>query len=206
MDQLPHIANWILEFSVTHEYLVYVVIAVIACAEGPWISLILGVMLRFGFLYFWPVYISLMLGDLVGDVIWYYIGRKYGYKFISKHGHRFSITEVGVARMTELFHNYKNIVLFLSKISNGLGFAIVTLMTAGMIKIPFGRYILINIVGQLIWTGFLIGTGFFFSHLYITVNNVIGRISITAAIVIVAILGYRYFKYLRAKAQNISVK
>jgi membrane-associated protein len=203
MDQLPHIASWIVDFGITHYYLVYAVIALIACAEGPWISIILGVVLRLGFLYFWPIYIALMLGDLIGDVIWYYIGRRYGHSFIAKHGHRFNITEEAVARLTRLFHKHKHVVLFLSKISNGMGFALVTLMTAGMARIPFGRYIVVNAVGQLIWTGFLISTGFFFSSLYITVNNVIGKISLTAGIVALAFLGYRYFAYLKKKAQNL---
>ena len=203
MDQLPHIADWIVTFGTTHDYLVYIVIAIIACAEGPWISLILGVVLRLGFLYFWPIYIALMVGDLVGDVIWYYVGRRYGHSFISKHGHRFNITEAGVERLTRLFHKHKHVVLFLSKISNGMGFALVTLMTAGMVKIPFGRYIIVNAVGQLVWTGFLIGTGFFFSSLYITVDNVLGKISITAVIVILLFLAYRYYKYLKNKAVNL---
>ena len=201
-QSLPEIANWIIHFGTTHEYLVYLLIVAIACAEGPWISLILGVLLRLGFFFFWPIYVSLMLGDLIGDVIWYYIGRRYGHSFINRHGHRFNITEIGVERMTHIFHKHKHSVLFLSKISNGLGFAIVTLMTAGMIRIPFGRYILINMVGQLMWTGFLLGAGFFFSNLYITVDNVLGKISITAIIIIVLFLGYRYFKTLRAKVQN----
>jgi len=203
MDQLPHIANWIVTFANTHDYLVYIAIAVIACAEGPWISLILGVVLRLGFLYFWPIYLALMFGDLVGDVIWYYIGKRYGHSFITKHGHRFNITEEAVSRLTRLFHKHKHFVLFLSKISNGMGFALVTLMTAGMIKIPFGRYILVNAVGQLVWTGFLIGTGFFFSNLYVTVDNVLGKISITAGIIVIAFLGFRYYKYLKNKSQNL---
>ena len=203
MDQLPHIADWIVTFGTTHDYLVYIVIAIIACAEGPWISLILGVVLRLGFLYFWPIYIALMVGDLVGDVVWYYVGRRYGHSFIAKHGHRFNITEAGVERLTRLFHKHKHVVLFLSKISNGMGFALVTLMTAGMVKIPFGRYIVVNAVGQLAWTGFLIGTGFFFSSLYITVDNVLGKISITAVIVILLFLAYRYYKYLKNKAVNL---
>ncbi len=203
MDQLPHIATTIVQFGTTHDYLVYILVAVIACAEGPWISLILGVVLRLGFFFFWPIYIALMVGDLVGNVVWYYIGRRYGHSFIGKHGHRFSITEAGVERMTHLFHKHKHVVLFLSKISNGLGFAIVTLMTAGMIKIPFGRYLIVNAVGQLVWTGFLLGVGYFFSNLYITVDNVLGKVTITVGIVVLAFLGYRYFQHLKKKAHNL---
>ena len=203
MDQLPHIANWIVQFGTTHDYLVYIAIIVIACLEGPWISLILGVLLRLGFFFFWPIYLSLMVGDLVGDVVWYYIGRKYGHSFIKKHGHRFNITEESVARLTKLFHKNKHVVLFLSKISNGLGFALVTLMTAGMVRIPFWRYIIINAVGQLVWTGFLLGVGFFFSNLYVTVDNVLGKISITAGIIVIAFFGYRYYKFLKNKSQAL---
>ncbi len=203
MDQLPNIATWIINYGVIHDYLVYGAIAVIACIEGPWISLILGVVLRLGYFYFWPIYIALMLGDLFGDIVWYYIGRKYGHVFIAKYGKRFNITEEGVKHMTELFHRYKNRILFLSKISNGLGLALVTLMTAGMIRIPLGRFLFINITGQLVWTGLLLSIGFFFSNLYITVDNILGKISITAVIIVLAFLGYRYFKYLKKKAQNL---
>lgn len=200
---LPDIAQWIITFGTTHEYLVYGAIVVIACAEGPWISLILGVLLSLGFFYFWPIYIALMVGDLIGDVVWYFIGRRYGHSFIGKHGHRFSITEVGVERMTRLFHTHKHVVLFLSKITNGLGFAIVTLMTAGMVRIPFGRYILVNMIGQLVWTGFLLAVGYFFSNLYITIDNVLGKVTLTVGLVILAYIGFRYFKKLKNKAQNL---
>ena len=203
MIQLPHIADWFINFGAIHDYLIYLVIVIVAFAEGPWISLILGVLLRLNFFYFWPIYISLMLGDLIGDVVWYYIGKHYGHGFISRHGKRFNITEDGVTRMTDLFHRHKYKVLFLSKITNGLGLALVTLMTAGMVRIPFAQYIAVNIVGQLAWTGFLLGIGFFFSNLYIMVDNILGKISITAVLIVVVILGFRYFRYLKAKVQKI---
>ena len=131
---LPHIARWILTFEATHEYLVYTMIVVVACVEGPWLSIILGFLIRLGDFSVFPVYISLMLGDLIGDAVWYYIGRRYGDRFVAKYGKYFNVTARGVERMSTLFHRYKHSVLFLSKISNGLGFALVTLMTAGMVE------------------------------------------------------------------------
>jgi len=144
-----------------------------------------------------------MLGDLIGDAGWYYVGRRYGHVFVTRYGKYFNVTESGVERMTRLFHRYKNSVLFLSKISNGFGFALVTLTTAGMVRIPFGRYMLVNLMGQLIWTGFLLDAGYFFTHLCVTVNSVVGRMSLVAAGAILAAIGYRYWKYLRGRAERL---
>jgi len=204
MDQtLPDIASWIISFGLAHEYLVYAIIVALACAEGPWLSLIFGVLIRLGYFSLWPVYLSLMLGDLIGDAIWYYIGRRYGHSFIAKRGKYFNITEEGVARMSNLFHRYKHSVLFLSKISNGLGFALATLMTAGMVRIPFWRYMAVNIIGQFVWTGLLLAVGYWFSHLYITIGSLLGKMTLLAAAVVAAILGYQYYRYIRGRVEKL---
>lgn len=200
---LPHIVQWILAFGATHEYLVYAMILLLACAEGPWLSLILGVLMRLGDFSFFPVYMSLMLGDLIGDSVWYYIGRRYGDRFVAKYGKYFKVTASGVECMTRLFYRYKHPILFLSKISNGFGFALVTLMTAGMVRIPFGRYMLVNSLGQFVWTGMLLGAGYFFTHLYLTVSSVLGRVSLVAAAVVLATVGYRFWKYLRDRFEQL---
>ena len=199
---LPHIARWILTFEATHEYLVYTMIVVVACVEGPWLSIILGFLIRLGDFSVFPVYISLMLGDLIGDAVWYYIGRRYGDRFVAKYGKYFNVTARGVERMSTLFHRYKHSVLFLSKISNGLGFALVTLMTAGMVRIPFGRYMAVNLLGQLIWTGLLLVVGYFFGHLYVSINSILGRVSLIAAAIALATMGHRYWKYRRGPADS----
>ena len=200
---LAHIAQSIPAFGMAHEALVYALIAILALVEGPCLSLILGGLLRLGDFSFWPVYVSLMLGDLTGDVFWYCIGRRYVHPFIKRYGKYFKVTESALDRMAELFHRRKDSVLFLSKISNGFGFALVTLMTAGMIRIPFGRYMLVNFLGQLIWSGLLLGAGFFFSNLYVSINSLFGRLTLIAAGMVIVVLAYRFWKHLRIKGQEL---
>lgn len=200
---LPHIGQWIRTFGVEHEYLVYAAIALLACVEGPWLALVCGVLIEIGDFRFMPIYTALMLGDLVGDAGWYGIGRRYGHRFVGKYGKYVNITEDGVARMTRLFHRYKDSVLFLSKITNGFGFSLVTLMTAGMVRIPFARYMLVNLLGQLVWTGLLLGVGYFYSHLFATVQNLLARMSLVAGAVVLTVIGYRFWKYLRSRAEQL---
>jgi membrane-associated protein len=202
-DGLPHIADWILIFGATHTYLIYAVIALLACLEGPWLALIFGVLVKLGDFYFLPVYTSLMVGDLVGDAGWYWIGRRYGHRFVDRYGKYVNVTEDGVARMTRLFHQYKHSVLFLSKISNGFGFSLVTLTTAGMVRIPFPRYMLVNLLGQFVWTGLLMAVGYYFTDLYDTVHSTLGRMSLVAAAAVLLVVGYRLWKYLRSRAEKL---
>lgn len=197
--------QWIVNIATNHDVLVYALIIVLACAEGPILSMLFGVLIRLGFFPFWPVYIALMVGDLVGDAAWYWIGYKYGHRFIRRFGHRFGVTEANIERMTRFFHRYNLPILFVSKITNGLGLALVTLMTAGMVRIPFFKFMAVNFVGQMVWSGFLIGVGYFFSHAYIEINNLLGRISLIACGAGVLWLFNRFRKVLRAKADEMNI-
>ena len=196
---------WLIDLVTTHPFYVYGFIIILACAEGPILSMIFGAILRLGYVKLIPIYATLMIGDLIGDIVWYYIGRYFGYRFIKRFGKYFNLTEAGVAKVTAIFHHYKHRILFISKISNGFGFALVTLMTAGMVRIPFRRYLLINVIGQFVWTGLLLAVGYFFGHAYVTINNILGKISIVALFVIVILAFNGYRKYWSKRAEKMIV-
>ena len=197
--------EWLIQLSQNHHYIVYVIIIVLACAEGPILSMIFGVLIKLGYFSLIPVYTALMLGDLIGDTLWYYIGRHFGYRFINRFGKYFSITEDKVETITKIFHKHKNSILFISKISNGFGFALVTLITAGIVKIPFFKYLSVNLVGQFIWSGVLIGVGYFFSDLYMRVDTFLARVGIVAVLILVIALFLGYKNYLKNRINNLEV-
>lgn len=197
--------SWIMSTATNHDVLVYGLIAILACAEGPIVSLILGVLLRFDYLYFLPSYGALIVGDMIGDTAWYFIGRAYGHRFISRFGRAFNITEERIEQMTRVFYKYKKRVLFISKVSNGFGLSLITLMTAGMIRIPFMSYLGVNFLGQFIWTGTLLAVGYFFSNAFISINNWVGRASLAVGLVAALFIGYRYWKSLKYRAEHLDV-
>lgn len=191
--------EWLIHFASAHHYIIYIIVIILAGIEGPILSMIFGVLIKLGYFTFWPAYISLMLGDLLGDTIWYNVGRRYGHGFIKRFGKYVSVTEESVEKVTDVFHRHKYKILFISKISNGLGLSMVTLLTAGMIKIPFLRYLLTNLTGQFIWSGILIGVGYFFSNLYIQVDTWMGRVSIIVSFLVLIWAFFGYKKYLKNK-------
>ncbi len=189
----------ILQLSLDHYYLLFLVIFVASIIEGPIISMILGVMIKTGVVGFWSSYIVLMLGDIVADIGWYYVGRRYGHRFIARFGKYVGVDEVKVEKLTHIFHKHKHPILFISKISNGFGFSLVTLITAGMVKIPFYKYFAVNFMGQLVWSGLLIGVGYYFSQWYIQIDSWMGKIGLVLGGIVLVILFIQYTKYVRSK-------
>jgi membrane protein DedA with SNARE-associated domain len=189
--------DWLINFFQHHDILIYGLIAIFSCIEGPILAMLGGVLLHLGYLYFIPLYAALIVGDLLGDTLWYIAGRHLGEPFVRKWGGYFSIRDREIQLVKKIFHKYHNRILILSKITMGFGFAIVTLFTAGMIKIPFRKYILLNLAGQFVWSALLLGVGYLFGNLYLSVNGILGKMTLIGLIVVAFIALIGYGKYVK---------
>lgn len=177
----------------------YAIIFPLAIVEGPFIMTVCGFLLRLGFFDFWPLYLALMAGDLTADILWYAVGYYGGRPFAHKYGRYLSITDELLDKTELAFHKHQNKILVLSKLTMGFGFALVVLMTAGLTRVPFRKYVAFNAIGQLVWTALLMGIGYFFGNLYIMVNESLRIVSgIAFATIILAAL-YGVSRYLKQK-------
>lgn len=185
-----------------HPYVVYGIIVIVSFIEGPVLAMLCGLLVRLGDISLIPVYAALMVGDLIGDIFWYYVGYFWGHRFIKRFGKFFSVTEEGVATVSAVFHTYKNYILLISKITMGFGFALVTLITAGIVKIPFKKYLALNVVGQLVWTGILLCIGYFIGHAYTIVDSIFAKASLIALFIIIFMVFIGYGKYMRKQVKS----
>ena len=174
----------LLSLILTHKYLVAFPLAII---EGPIVMVGCGFLSRLGYLDFWSIYFVLLFGDFVADLGWYAVGRFGAHKFIRRWGKYFSVSENAVKKIEHLFDKYDDKILFTSKITMGFGFAVATLVAAGMAKVPLKRYAVINFLGGLIWTALLLHIGYFFGNLYTAVDRgfrfayLLGALALSAA-------------------------
>ena len=164
----------------------YIIILPLAIAEGPILGIICGFLVKLSYLSFWPVYLILMAGDLIGDVVWYYAGRHGASRFINRFGHHFKLDKTTMSIIEEKLKKHQYKTLLISKMTNGFGFALVTLVVAGTLKIDFKKYMLINIAGGFIWIGVLMLVGYFFGQLYNTIDQAF-RIGLLAGIIILVL-------------------
>ena len=147
----------------------YAVVFIGTIVEGPVVMLVGGFLLRTGLFTFWTLYFYLVLGDFVADLGWYGVGRFGARKLINKFGKFLNITPEIIEKIEERFKNHQNKILIISKLTMGFGFALATLLVAGILRVSFKRYTLINLVGGFIWTGFLICMGFFFGNIFVVI-------------------------------------
>jgi membrane protein DedA with SNARE-associated domain len=177
----------------------YVLFFVGAMLEGPVMMLAGGVLLRLGQVEFVPIYAVLVAGDLAADIAWYCLGR-YATRFlILKWGPFLKITPERIAIVERRFNRYHGKILLISKLTMGLGFAVITLTVAGMSRVPFRNFVAINLIGGLIWTMFLLTLGYYCGN----VSAGIGRTEqvIFLAVVFVAfVLSLRFInRYLMTR-------
>jgi membrane protein DedA with SNARE-associated domain len=165
--------------------------------EGPLAMIGGGMLVRLGQFDFLPLYLVLVLGDLSADILWYFLGRFAAKPFINKFGKFFGVTEETFEKMERIFLKHDTKILFISKITMGLGFAIATLMAAGAVRVNFKKFVALNLAGGLVWVAVLISAGFFFGDLYLKIADSFKAVFIgTLAITVIALM-YGFASFIR---------
>ena len=155
-----------------------------------------GFLYRLGQFELVPLYFSLMAGDFVADLVWYVIGRFGARKLINRYGHFFNITPEIIDKIEKRFKTYQDKILFISKITMGFGFALATLLVAGMLHVPFKRYAILNFLGGFIWTAFLMIVGYFFGNVYSSIAGPLKIAFIPFAVIVVVFTLWAVNRYL----------
>jgi len=173
----------------------YIAIFTGAFIEGPTVMTATGFLLKLGYFGFWPAYLLLMCGDLLADVAWYYLGYFGGEIFIRKAGRFVGITSDAVEKIKNIFIKYQSRILFFSKLTMGFGFSLAVLTTAGVSKVPFKNFMLMNFLGEFIWVGMMLALGYFLGNIYLLVSESlrIGFIIFVAIIFLSALYGFTRF-------------
>jgi membrane protein DedA with SNARE-associated domain len=144
----------------------YIVLFFGAIVEGPMLMMASGFLYHLGQFDFLPMYIALMGGDFVADIGWYCLGRFGGQAFIFKYSYLFHITRETLEKVESRFKKYHQKILIISKLTMGFGFSHAVLTVAGIFRVPFKNYAMLNLFGGFIWTLFLLTIGYFFGNVY----------------------------------------
>lgn len=144
-----------------------------------------------------------MTADFVGDILWYWVGYKVAEPFLRRFGHIFGIDHKVFERIEGVFQRHDTKILFISKITMGFGFAIATLLAAGATRVPFRKYVILNLLGGFVWTGLLMAVGFFLGNTYLSVAKGFRIAFIIASAVIIALLLRGLISFMRKKYSNL---
>lgn len=169
----------------------YFLMFLVMCAEGPIVTAAAAFAVSQGFFSLPVVFILSILGDIVPDAIYFYLGYGARRSIIDKYGHYFGLPISRVTKIRELLsqHAIKTIVaLKFTPFVSLPGF-----MLVGSARISYSKFILTCFLITLFKTTLFIITGYYFGMLYnigkyIKVGNLI-------LFLILVIFGILYFAY-----------
>lgn len=177
----------------------YILLVIGTIIEGPIVMMISGFLFGLGQFNFIPMYLALVLGDFIADILWYCVGRFGTRQVLFKYGHFIGVTPEIIEKVENRFNQYHQKILIISKLTMGLGFAFIVLIVAGIFKVPFKNYVILNLIGGFIWTAFVVAIGYFLGNIFLMITGPM-KIIFAIFILIAFIFGLRYAsQYLKKK-------
>ncbi len=164
----------------------YSAIFLLVLLEGPIVTIISSFFASMGYLNVFILYPLIVFSDIVGDVIWYYIGylgknltdRRF-VKYIGLNPGKLQ----GFKRLIKKFRKNQGMVLFTAKLTHAVGFPF--LIASGAFRLDIKRFMLFNFLAALPKTLFFMVIGYYLGK----ASNIIGsylRYSTLAGIILLA--------------------
>ena len=147
----------------------YFILFPIAIFEGPIAIVVSGVLVSLHILNPLIVYVIIVAGDIIGDAMFYAIGR-FGSKRITIWFTRLFKTDINA--VTIFFHENVKKTLVLSKIIHSIGLG--GIIVAGIVKIPYRTFFSVCLVVSLAQSLILLSLGIIFGSSYVLIEQYLG--------------------------------
>jgi membrane protein DedA with SNARE-associated domain len=188
---LDQIIGWLLVYK-------YFILFPVVVIEGPIITIIAGFLSSLELLNPFLVYAVVVAADLIGDFIYYAIGRWGRENFINKWGKYIGLSAAKIIKLESHFEKHTRKTLIFGKISHAFGAPI--LVAAGVAKIPFWEFIWFNFLATLPKSLIFLLIGYYFGQAYVRLNKYLDYFTIGLLVLAILIL-IIYFVYNKFKCK-----
>lgn len=187
----------IIQFLTNYGYIIMIPLMMVI---GPVVSVVAAFMASMGIFNVYVVFIISFVAGMIGDILLYGTGRKWGMKAVYRFNGRFGVTKSAVLKMERAFEAHGGKLIIAVKSTTGLCW--VTFIAAGIVKMPFWRFFMYTIIGGFVWSGFLVIVGYFFGYMY---KQIVHYISFAGWILAVLLIGALvvWYKHDKKKSQKI---
>ncbi|WP_066379457.1 MULTISPECIES: DedA family protein [unclassified Anabaena] len=155
---------------------------------GETVTLVGGFLAGSDELSYWIVLGVAVAGAVIGGICGYWIGRLGGWSFLVRTGKIFRISEVRLLNIKEQFsENAAKAVFF------GRFFALLRIFAAplaGIAEMPFGKFLIYNLLGASVWAGLMVTLAFFAGRI-VSLEQLVSWVSqfaILALLILVALI------------------
>lgn len=167
-------------------------LAPFAIIEGPIVTVIAAYIARMGYMNVYAVYAVCLLGDLVGDAMYYGIGRL-GPAFLPERWlTRLGMTEARKLALGDHFAQKGGRTLLFGKWTHSTGLPI--MLASGAARMNFAAYMWYNVIGSIPKTAVFIALGYFIGEAYTSIDTYIARISLALMAAVLLALLYVWYR------------
>ncbi|MBW4671080.1 MAG: DedA family protein [Cyanomargarita calcarea GSE-NOS-MK-12-04C] len=155
---------------------------------GETVTLVGGFLAGSKELSYWFVLLDAIAGAVIGGIFGYWIGRVGGLSFLIKFGRIFRISEARILSIKEQFSENAGKAVFFGRF-----FALLRIFAAplaGIAEMPFGRFLLFNILGASAWGSAMVTLAFFAGKL-VSLEQLVAWVSqfaLFALLILVAVI------------------
>ena len=120
-----------------------------------------GVLAHEGVVRWWLMLPVCVIGVLSGDVVLYWVGRHWGERVLAWRIVRYVLSPEREEALKAAYHRHGVKVIFTARHVMGLRAA--AFLTAGIARVPFGRFLAVDLAGSLVGVPLSFGLAFFFT-------------------------------------------
>jgi len=143
-----------------------------------------GFLVGRGELGFLPVLVASTAGSLFGALVLYALGRWGGRNLILRYGRFLRVKEADLDRAEGWFDRYDEWVVLFGRMVPGI--RSVVSIPAGMLGMPFVRFVLLTTAGSAAWNALLLGAGWYLGDNWQQIADIVGSAS-NVVLVLVAV-------------------
>lgn len=129
------------------------------------------------------------LGCAVGNLFWWEVGRRYGYErlrpLVQRWGRWLTIDWEDVEKLRSFFDRWGGITVFFFRFMP-IGRTVISI-PAGLLHMPFWRFLIYTTLGSAVWNTILVGIGYWLGTNFDTLDHWIAPV-VTGSIVLLVVL------------------
>lgn len=170
----------------------YAILLPLAIAEGPMVGVLAGFLVSLGQMGWFVVFIVLFAGDLIGDIIYYLLGRWGHGPWAYRLAARFGASPERLATLEEAFHRHSIKILLINK-TQAIGS--VVLYYAGAVRMPLLRFVWVNSIATVPKVLLFMVVGYYFGESYRLVDQLLSYAGLaTLAVPLLLLAGFLAFR------------
>ena len=140
---------------------------------------------------FWIIVVA-TIAATIGDNIGFGLGYFGGRRLLMRHQALFRIQERTLMSGEELFTRYGAITILFARFVFGM--RIIAGPMAGVLRMPWRKFMLFNFVGAAVWVTVISGAGYLFGQHWPALEQGVKRLDASAALFVLAVVAFLWWR------------